>query len=53
MNANETTLHSSHNILKVNNYKVHVQLYGLQHGALLRNEKQGIKGPILTIEKTI
>ena len=42
MSANETTLHPSHNVLKVNNYR---SKYGHQHGALAHTEQQAIKAP--------
>ena len=40
MSANETTLHLSHDVLKVNNYRLN---YGLQQGAFTQTEQQAIK----------
>ena len=48
MSANETTLHASHNLKKVNHYR---PKYGRQHEALAHTEQQAIKGPKITFVK--
>ena len=47
--GNETTLHLSHNVWKVNNYK---SKYGLKHRALGHTEQQAIKGHKMLFNNT-
>ena len=53
MSANETTLLSKSQFVKVNHYRSNMSKYSLQHGALAPSDQQAIKGLKNDMCKTI